>query len=59
MKKVKQLIRRSIPLLMMLLFFAATASAQQGVEVTGQVVDSNGESIIGATVKVKGRSFIP
>ena len=53
MKKVKQLIRRSIPLLMMLLFFAATASAQQGVEVTGQVVDINRESISGSTVKVK------
>ena len=58
MKKVKQLIRRSIPLLMMLLFFAATASAQQGIDVTGTVVDGNGESIIGATVKVKGSSSV-
>ena len=58
MKKVKQLIRRSIPLLMMLLFFAAAASAQQGIDVTGTVVDSNGESIIGATVKVKGSSSV-
>lgn len=58
MKKVKQLIGRTIPLLLMLLLFVTTANAQQSVNVTGKVVDSNGETIIGATVKVKGNSSI-
>ena len=38
---------------MLLLFFPINALAQQGT-VTGQVVDERGESVIGATVLVKG-----
>lgn len=38
---------------MLLLFFPVKALAQQGT-VTGQVVDERGESVIGATVLVKG-----
>ena len=38
---------------MLLLFFPVGAFAQQGT-VTGQVVDERGESVIGATVMVKG-----
>ena len=58
MKNVKHLIGRTFPMLMLMLLFAIGASAQDGIEVKGTVVDSNGETIIGATVKVKGSSSV-
>ena len=45
-------------MLMLMMLFALGASAQNGIEVSGTVVDNNGESIIGATVKVKNSSSV-
>ena len=58
MKNVKHLIGRTFPMLMLMMLFALGASAQNGIEVSGTVVDNNGESIIGATVKVKNSSSV-
>lgn len=42
---------------MLLLFFPVELFAQQGT-ITGKVVDERGESVIGATVMVKGFSLM-
>jgi TonB-linked SusC/RagA family outer membrane protein len=47
---------RELPLLMLLLTMSLCMHAQGGISVKGTVVDSKGESIIGATVTVKGKS---
>lgn len=41
-----------------MLFSFVTASAQKGITVRGTVLDSNGETIIGASVTLKGNSSI-
>lgn len=41
-----------------MLFSCLTASAQQGITVKGTVLDDNGETIIGASVVVKGNNSI-
>ena len=43
---------------MLLLFFPVELFAQQGT-ITGKVVDERGESVIGATVMVKGSTVVP
>ena len=55
MKKRKQMKKQScfVSLLMLLLLFPLGAFAQQQM-IKGQVVDDSGESIIGATIRVKG-----
>ena len=55
MKKRKQMKKQScfVSLLMLLLLFPLGAFAQQQM-IKGQVVDDSGESIIGATIMVKG-----
>ena len=55
MKKKKLMKKQScfVVLLMMLLLFPSGAFAQQQM-IKGQVVDDKGETIIGATVMVKG-----
>lgn len=45
-------------LLLMLLLCSNTAFAQKGVIVKGVVVDSNGESIIGASIVLKGNTSV-
>ena len=40
------------------MIISLTASAQQGITVKGTVVDDNGETIIGASVVVKGNNSI-
>lgn len=54
MKKMKQLIRQTIPTILMLMAFCATLHAQNGITVKGVVSDADGEPLIGATVAVKG-----
>ena len=41
-----------------MLFSFVTASAQKGITVRGTVLDSNGETIIGASVVLKGNNSI-
>lgn len=48
------LFKRFVPTLTLLLCFALGAFAQGGIAVSGQVTDEAGESVIGATVTVKG-----
>lgn len=58
MKDVKDKIRK-IPFLMMLMLLSCLQLyAQKGVTVKGTVLDSNGESIIGASVAVKGNNTL-
>ncbi len=58
MKNLKQLIRQTIPAILMLFAFSTTLHAQEGITVKGTVVDSNGEPLIGATVAVKGKPSV-
>jgi TonB-linked SusC/RagA family outer membrane protein len=57
-KKRYFLLRKEIPLIMLLLIFSLCIHAQGSISVKGSVVDSKGESVIGATVTVKGNSSI-
>ena len=57
MKNLKQLIRQTIPMMMMLLTCSLTAQAQ-GVSVSGTVTDANAEPLIGASVVVKGNTSL-
>ena len=58
MKNVKKKIQRIPYLFLLMLFSCLTASAQQGITVKGTVLDDNGETIIGASVVVKGNNSI-
>ena len=58
MQNVKKKIQRIPYLFLLMLFSCLTASAQQGITVKGTVVDDNGETIIGASVVVKGNNSI-
>ena len=57
MKNLKQLIRRTIPMMLMLLTCSLTLHAQ-GVTVTGTVTDASAEPLIGASVVVKGQTSL-
>ena len=54
-KNLKQLIRQTIPALLMLFAFSTMLYAQNGVSVKGTVTDEAGEPLIGASVVVKGQ----
>ena len=53
---VKQVLtmKRSLSLIAMLMLFTLGAFAQKGITVKGTIVDGSGESLIGATVRIKG-----
>src|SRR5574344_421267 len=55
MKNVKLLIKKIVPLFLLLLLCSVDAYAQSGITVRGTVVDKSNEAIIGASVIVKGR----
>jgi len=55
---LKQLIRQTIPAILMLFAFNIMVFAQNSVPVKGTVVDSSGEPLIGATVIVKGQASL-
>ena len=55
MKQIRFKVHSICVFLMFLLMIPFGAFAQQGM-VTGQVVDEKGESVIGATVQIKGTS---
>jgi len=58
MKNLKQLIRQTIPAILMLFIFSTTLYAQNGVVVKGSVTDNAAEPLIGASVVVKGQSSL-
>lgn len=57
MKNVKQELLK-IPCLLLFMLFSCLNMQAQGVQVKGLVVDSNGESIIGASVTLKNNSSV-
>jgi TonB-dependent SusC/RagA subfamily outer membrane receptor len=54
MENVKLLIKRIVPVLILLLVCNIGMYAQSGISIKGTVVDKNNEAIIGASVVVKG-----
>ena len=58
MRNLKQLIKRTIPAVMMLMFFVLQMHAQNGITIKGTVVDGNAEPLIGASVVVKGNTSL-
>ena len=54
--KQNQFVKRAFSALLLMLMLALTASAQQGIQVSGTVVDDNGEPVIGASVILEGKS---
>ena len=58
MKNVMKKTRKIPYLFLLMLFSFVTASAQKGITVRGTVLDSNGETIIGASVVLKGNNSI-
>ena len=55
-KNLKQLIRQTIPAILMLFAFSTMLYAQNGVTVKGTVTDNAAEPLIGASVVVKGQT---
>ena len=53
--KQKQLMKRTVSALLMLLLLTLRVSAQESVNVKGTVVDESGEPVIGASVVLKGK----
>ena len=58
MKNVTKKIQKIPYLFLLMLFSFVTASAQKGITVRGTVLDSNGETIIGASVTLKGNNSV-
>lgn len=58
MKNVRLKIQKIPYLFLLMLFSCVTAMAQQGITVKGTVFDSTGETVIGASVVVKGNTSI-
>ncbi len=58
MKNLKQLIRQTIPAILMLMAFSTTLCAQNNITVKGTVADAAGEPLIGASVVVKGQTSL-
>ena len=58
MKNLKQLIRQTLSIILMLMAFCTTLQAQNGVAVSGTVTDNAAEPLIGASVVVKGQASL-
>ena len=58
MRNLKQLIKRAVPTIMMLMAFVLQTYAQNSITVKGTVVDGNAEPLIGASVVVKGNTSL-
>jgi len=58
MKQLKELFKRVVLCLMMLMLPGAVAQAQDGIHVRGTAVDATGEPLIGASVVVKGHGSL-
>lgn len=53
-----QLKKRTVSMVMFFLMLVANAFAQGGINITGTVVDDNGEPVIGASVVLKGKAGV-
>lgn len=58
MKNLKQLIRKTIPAILMLFASGNMLFAQNGISVEGSVTDNAAEPLIGASVVVKGQTSL-
>ena len=58
MKERKQLLKVLTLSVLMMMTFCVNIFAQNGIVITGQVVDTSGEALIGASIVVKGNSSI-
>ena len=58
MKNATKKIKKNPYLFLLMLFSCLTALAQNGITVRGTVFDSNGETVIGASVVLKGNNSI-
>lgn len=58
MRNLKQLIKRAVPTVLMLMAFVLQMHAQGGIAIKGTVVDGNAEPLIGASVVVKGNTSL-
>ena len=58
MKNLKQLIRQTIPAILMLMAFSTTLCAQNNITIKGTVTDASQEPLIGASVVVKGQASL-
>ncbi|MDE6162120.1 MAG: carboxypeptidase-like regulatory domain-containing protein, partial [Bacteroides sp.] len=58
MKNVTKKIQKIPYLFLLMLFSFVTASAQKGITVKGTVLDGHGETIIGASVILKGNNSV-
>ena len=58
MKNPNQLVRRTLPIILMLMAFCTTLQAQEGVSVKGTVTDNAADPLIGASVVVKGNTSL-
>jgi hypothetical protein len=58
MKNVKKQIKKIPYLFLLMLFGCLTTWAQQGIKVKGVVEDSKGETVIGASVVLKGNNSV-
>ena len=56
--KQNQFVKRAFSTLVLVLMLALTANAQQGITVSGTVVDDSGEPVIGASVTLDGKSGV-
>lgn len=53
-----QLKKRTVSMVLFFLMLVANAFAQGGINITGTVVDDNGEPVIGASVVLKGKAGV-
>ena len=58
MKNLKQLMRQTIPAILMLFASSTVLYAQNGIVVKGSVTDNTGDPLIGASVVVKGQTSL-
>jgi TonB-linked SusC/RagA family outer membrane protein len=58
MKNLKQLMRQTIPAILMLFASSTMLYAQNGIVVKGSVTDNTGDPLIGASVVVKGQTSL-
>ena len=58
MKNLKQLLRRTVSVILILAAYCTTMQAQNGIKVTGTVTDGAADPLIGASVIVKGNSSL-
>ena len=57
-ENLKQLIRQSLSAILMLFAFSTLLHAQEGITVRGTVIDDTEEPLIGASIKVKGKTGV-